>query len=136
MTLQERAHGIFVDLTVVPVGLGVVADDEPYENHFRAAQQEVEYAVATILKGLQAGVAEEREACAKILDAIVREHRVRQLGEEHEDVTDGVRRGHVDTTSREPHGPRCGEPGYFCEDYGCGSLEDIAAAIRARGGPR
>ena len=61
MTLQERAHGIFVDLTVVPAGLGVVADDAPYEDHARVAQQEVEYAIDTILKGLHAAVAEDRE---------------------------------------------------------------------------
>ena len=89
--------------------------------------------VAHMATVTRAAVADEREACAKILDTIVRHHRARQYGEEHEDITDGLRREHVATTAREPSGPRCGEPGYFCEDFGCGSLEDIAAAIRARG---
>jgi len=54
--------------------------------------------------------AEEREECAKVLYAVVRQHR-----EEQEEEY------------------RCGPPkNKFCEEYGCYSLEEFAAAIRAR----
>ena len=49
--------------------------------------------------------ARAREACAQVIDAVVTEHRAEY--------------------------PRHGESGYWCEDFGCGNLVDLAAAIRA-----
>jgi hypothetical protein len=92
----------------------------------------IEVEDAEVAQAVQA----EREAIAQMADAIVTEHRDRQrevYGEERVDANDGVLRVHTETTALEVYGPRCGEPGYFCEDFGCGSFEDFAMQIRARG---
>jgi hypothetical protein len=76
------------------------------------------------------------EAAAKFCDRIVKEHRDGQgehYGDEHLDETDGVLKVHTDATGGEDaliH--RCGGPGYFCEDFGCGSFEELASQFRAR----
>jgi hypothetical protein len=96
---------------------------------------EISEPVAAGIEKLKAAVAEEREACARMADEVVREHRDRQREVWGPEVvlTSGEPVEQTVTTAEEfGKRTRCGDPGYFCEDFGCGSFEELAAAIRAR----
>lgn len=69
---------------------------------------------------VQAAVDAERETCAQLLDAVVAEHRAEDRAYKETSRAEGGKTA-----------PIHGERGYFCEDFGCGSLVDLAAAIRA-----
>ena len=77
--------------------------------------------IAAVAWAIDAAVAAEREACAKVLDDVVAEHRAQNA----------ARMAEMNVRFRDRTYSSC-ETGAFCEDYGCHSLLEIAAAIRAR----
>jgi hypothetical protein len=102
VTPEERVHGLgFDECWCMTTDNGT--------KHWQCAR-------CRFVVAIRAAVEEEREACARVLDAEVQTH----LAEVRQTDKAMAAEGHEVF----PH--------TFCEDYGCDSLTGLAAQIRAR----
>ena len=114
---HQRARAVVEQLTMEPTKGSFQADADEWAAKCKTTDE----LVALIENAIAAALEEEIEACATYIEGIVNEHMAR----------DSANLTATNTTESMKQWQKTGLHD-FCEDFGCSSLMEIAAAIRRR----